>query len=129
MALQAQSAQDSDSGSCLADLRGSPKYEIQRRVAIRSPGVRHAELPNVQRLAAVPAYYPKIAHSPKVRHFQWRGADQFTNHPGIRKHPIGVTWNKAAIRNAANSPSPRLTVPRRRKKGIAWSDCHHSAGR
>src|SRR6516165_5617427 len=119
MALQEQRAQDSDSGGGLADLRGGPKYEIHGRVTIRSAGARHAELPNVERLAAVPAHCPKIAYTPKVLHFQRRVADQFTNYPGIRKHPVAVTWNESASGDAANNPPPRCTVTRRREKDIA----------
>src|SRR5262252_1164560 len=127
MALQAQRAQDSDPRSGLADLRGGAEYQVQRPLTIWCPGASHAELPDVQRLAAVPASCTNVAHSPKVTHFQMRLAGQLANHPGLRKNPVVVAWHEPAIRDAANRPPPRLTVPWRSQKDVAWSDRQYAA--
>src|SRR6202035_3529055 len=98
--------QDSDPGRGLSDLRGRAEYQVQRGVTIWSPGARHAELPDVHRLAAVPAHCTKVAYAPKVTHFQMRLAAEFANHPGLRKTPVVVAWDEPAIRDGADSPKP-----------------------
>ena len=125
----AQRPQNGDAGGGLADLRRVPSMRYTGALAICPTGVRHREFPNVQRLATLPTYTPEIAYAPEVPHFRRRVADQFTNHSGIRKHPVLVPWNKSALGNAANSPPSRFTVPRRREEGVARGDRHHTAGR
>src|SRR5215468_5234571 len=127
MTLQAQRAQDSDSGRSFTDFRRGAEYQVERRVTIWLTGNRHAELPNIQRLAAVPIHRAKVAYAPEVRRFQMRPADQFADHPGFRQNPVVVAWYEPVIGDAANNPTPCCTVPWRSKKDIAWGDCHHAA--
>src|SRR6266849_5162199 len=104
MALQAQRAYDGDAGRSFTDLRRGAEYQVQRRVTIWSAGSYYAELPNVQRLAAVPMHRAKVADAAKVMHFQMRPVEQFADHPGFRKNPVVVAWNESAIRDGANRP-------------------------
>src|SRR5262249_61196517 len=110
------------------DLTGGHDDETPTCAMILSAGAFHRELADVQRLAVVPVDNPKIAYAPKVPHVQRRVADQFTDHPGIGKHAVVVTWNQSAGGNGADGRQPRLAVARRCEEDIAWGDRHPAAG-
>ena len=111
------------------DVPRRAEQQIHRRAGIRCGVAGYGKLPDVQRLAAVPAHGAEIAHAGRVRLFKRREAGEFADHAGIGQHAIVASRNEPAGGNGAIDPSCRLAVARSGEKGIARSNRHCPAGR
>src|SRR5262245_42387086 len=114
MSLLLQRAQHGNAGGGLADLRRRAEDEEDRGTAIRRIlGGRRGELPDIERPAVVSADGSEILDRlVQMTLREGAAALHLTHDAALGEHPIMVSRDEPAGRNAAHRPAGRFAIAR-----------------